>query len=339
MKRIAIIFCLIFALSGCGSAPAPTAVKIGKPYTVEGQSYTPQYDVHYDKIGMASWYGPGFHGGKTANGERFDQDDLTAASPTLPLPSMVRVTNLANGKSAVVRINDRGPFKDNRIIDLSRASAQTLGITGLQRVRVEYLKEESEAYWAQMHLNTSEIQFAQNDPYAPPASSQVKSSAPVTSVAAADLKPEDLKFRPLQPHFRVIEDAQAQESNALPVASGRSQEEESTPDETPPPKVVKLVHKADHPKIVHPDAAPVVADKGSSGKWFIQAGSFMSEENARKLATRLQGLASVDVKPVQVSDQTWHRVRVGPFADREAAAQALEKVMSQGAPGARIVGD
>ena len=72
---------------------------------------------------MASWYGPGFHGGKTANGERYDQEALTAAHRTLPMPSIVRVTNLENGRSAIIRINDRGPFARNRIIDLSHAAA------------------------------------------------------------------------------------------------------------------------------------------------------------------------------------------------------------------------
>src|SRR5579885_2061201 len=179
MKRLCALLGLALALAACTTAPpTPPGVKVGKPYTVGNQTYYPEYEPHYDRIGMASWYGPGFHGGKTANGERFDQNDLTAASPTLPMPSLVRVTNLSNGKSAIVRINDRGPCKDNRLIDLSRGSARALGITGLQRVRVQYLKDETEAYWARMNLKTDEIQFAKNDPDAPERGGQPKPDEP-----------------------------------------------------------------------------------------------------------------------------------------------------------------
>ncbi|WP_448579969.1 septal ring lytic transglycosylase RlpA family protein [Thermaurantiacus sp.] len=117
---------------------APSGVKLGKPYVVFGVTYVPADDRDYDEKGIASWYGPGFHRGPTANGETYDQDDLTAAHKTLPLPSWVEVTNLDNGRQLVVRINDRGPFVEGRIIDLSRRSAQLLGVDGpgLARVRV-----------------------------------------------------------------------------------------------------------------------------------------------------------------------------------------------------------
>ena len=115
--------------------------KIGKPYKVGGRWYTPAADEDYNKVGKASWYGPGFHGKKTANGEIFDQNRLTAAHPTLPLPSYVRVTNKSNNKSLVLRLNDRGPFSRNRIIDVSKRAAQDLGFknAGHAKVRVEYL--------------------------------------------------------------------------------------------------------------------------------------------------------------------------------------------------------
>lgn len=140
-------------LSACSSqSPIPTAkpgaVKVGKPYTINGITYYPKFEPDYDKVGEASWYGPGFHGKLTANGEIYDQTDLTAAHPTLPLPSMVRVTNLKNGKSAIIRVNDRGPFKRNRIIDLSRNSADAIGMRNLAKVRVQYLHDETEAYLA-----------------------------------------------------------------------------------------------------------------------------------------------------------------------------------------------
>jgi len=113
-------------------------VKIGKPYQVAGLWYYPADDGAYDEVGFASWYGAQFHGGQTANGERFDMDRVGAAHKTLPLPSYVEVTALDTGRKIIVRINDRGPFVTNRIIDLSRRSAQLLGIerTGVARVRV-----------------------------------------------------------------------------------------------------------------------------------------------------------------------------------------------------------
>lgn len=119
-------------------ATAPGAPKIGKPYQVFGVWYYPADDRGYDQQGIASWYGPGFHSLSTANGERYDQDDLTAAHKTLPLPSYVEVENLDNGRKLTVRVNDRGPFVAGRIIDLSRRSAQLLGVdrVGTARVRV-----------------------------------------------------------------------------------------------------------------------------------------------------------------------------------------------------------
>src|SRR5690349_12270675 len=100
--------------------------KLGKPYQIEGAWYYPKVDYDYSETGIASWYGPDFHGKSTANGEIFDQNALTAAHKTLPMPTIVRVTNLENGRSIEVRINDRGPFKNNRVIDLTRRGAQLL---------------------------------------------------------------------------------------------------------------------------------------------------------------------------------------------------------------------
>ena len=125
-------------------APLPSGnggyVKTGKPYKVAGQWYYPLKTADgYDQTGVASWYGKKFHGRKTANGERYDMYTMSAAHKTLPLPSMVRVTNLDNGRSVVVRVNDRGPFVKSRIIDLSYAAAKALGYDtqGTARVRVQ----------------------------------------------------------------------------------------------------------------------------------------------------------------------------------------------------------
>lgn len=124
---------------------SPGQYKVGDPYQINGIWYTPQEDFYYDETGIASWYGPGFHGNLTANGERFDEDALTAAHPTLQMPTLVRVTNLDNGRSLVLRINDRGPFAHSRIIDVSKRAAELLGFrqAGTAQVRVQVLSEES----------------------------------------------------------------------------------------------------------------------------------------------------------------------------------------------------
>jgi rare lipoprotein A len=115
--------------------------RVGKPYTVGGRVYVPEEDVNYREEGVASWYGDDFHGRLTANGEVFDMDALSAAHPTLPMPSYARVTNLNNGKSLIVRVNDRGPYHGNRLIDVSHKAAELLDFkgNGTARVRVEYV--------------------------------------------------------------------------------------------------------------------------------------------------------------------------------------------------------
>jgi rare lipoprotein A len=115
--------------------------RVGKPYVVAGRVYVPEADPHYSAVGLASWYGDDFHGRYTANGEIFDKDAISAAHPTLPLPSYVRVTNLANAKSIIVRVNDRGPYAKGRLIDLSTRTAQLLGFYGhgIAKVRVDYV--------------------------------------------------------------------------------------------------------------------------------------------------------------------------------------------------------
>jgi rare lipoprotein A len=138
-------------LAGCGSTPPEGAgsgigpgaghYKLGNPYQIAGRWYYPSYDPSYAAVGIASWYGYPFHGRATANGELFDRDRPSAAHPTLPLPSIVRVTNLANQRQLELRVNDRGPFVGDRIIDLSQAAARELDFEehGITEVRVEFV--------------------------------------------------------------------------------------------------------------------------------------------------------------------------------------------------------
>ncbi len=115
--------------------------RVGDPYVIAGRTYVPREDSNYRAEGQASWYGADFHGRLTANGEVFDMQSISAAHPTLPLPSYVRVFNLENRRSVVVRVNDRGPYHDNRVIDVSVRAAKLLGFydKGVTRVRVEYV--------------------------------------------------------------------------------------------------------------------------------------------------------------------------------------------------------
>lgn len=119
--------------------------RVGKPYTVAGRMYVPQDNPNYRAEGLASWYGDDFHGRLTANGEVFDMTSITAAHPTMPMPSYARVTNVSNGKSLIVRVNDRGPYHGNRVIDVSNRAAKLLEFDGkgTARVRVEYVGRAS----------------------------------------------------------------------------------------------------------------------------------------------------------------------------------------------------
>lgn len=163
-----IIFFSGLILQGCSSLYNDDAnyaghYKVGKPYKINKISYYPEAVQTYKETGLASWYGPGFHGNLTANGETFNQRRLTAAHNTLPLPSLVRVTNLSNNKSVVLRVNDRGPFAKNkigRIIDVSEKAAEVLDMKakGVARVSVELLPGAT----AKLHKKLNMLQSPYN---------------------------------------------------------------------------------------------------------------------------------------------------------------------------------
>ena len=160
-----------------------------KPYEINGRWYYPKAQPDYDEIGLASWYGAGEQGHHTANGEVFDQYGLSAAHKTLPLPSLVEVTNLANGRKVRVRLNDRGPFVDGRLIDLSRGAAEELGFDrqGITRVRVRYIG-------AAPPLAVDGVMQAKLSPrhatIAAPPPPPVLSAAPETDVQMSALPPQ-----------------------------------------------------------------------------------------------------------------------------------------------------
>jgi rare lipoprotein A len=176
--------------------------RVGKPYTIGGREYIPQEDINYSEVGMASWYGDDFHGRYTANGEIFDMNSISAAHKTLPLPSYVRVTNLANHRSLVVRVNDRGPYVGDRVIDLSVKSAQLLGFHGhgLAKVKVDYVGRAPLAGSDDLKLAgtlregvpaASSAIVAANKPFAP----AFFDARPMTQVAGKAPTPPDRPYR------------------------------------------------------------------------------------------------------------------------------------------------
>jgi rare lipoprotein A len=279
-----------------GGPPQAQPYKVGKPYQVDGVWYYPKVDMDYDETGIASWYGPGFHGQYTANGEIYDQNALTAAHKTLPLPSMVRVTNLDNGRSIEVRINDRGPFVNGRIIDLTRRDAQLLGFIdqGTAKVRVQIMKEESMALAA-----AASGQGGENAGPKPVA-------APTGAVAATPLPP-----------------------------IGAAQ-----PAPAAPAQVAAAPSKSVLGQVVVPQpTGQVQVQPVRPTNIYIQAGAFTRQSNAQMLTSKLSAFGPVRMTPVQVGNQLFYRVRVGPIADVGQADQVLQKVIQSGQTEARIVVD
>jgi rare lipoprotein A len=173
--------------------------RVGDVYTVGGRTYTPEHNPNYRAEGLASWYGRDFHGRLTANGEVFDMEAISAAHPTLPIPSYARVTNVANRRSIIVRVNDRGPFKESRIIDVSYKAAELLGFqkNGIARVRVEYVGPASLEGSDDRKL----IATLRSDGQPAPAPSGVlvASGGPFVPVAASPLPGRQATFVPAPP--------------------------------------------------------------------------------------------------------------------------------------------
>ena len=318
-SKLALVFGCGLVLWGCaetnlaghmvksvvGDAPqstetGSTVYKIGKPYQVGGVWYYPREDFDYDESGIASWYGPNFHGKLTANGETFDQDSITAAHKTLPLPTIVRVTNLENGRTLVVRINDRGPFVNGRIIDLSRKSAQLLGIEnrGTARVRVQVMAEESRAL--AMHLKNDN-----------PGHEAPIAAAPRESVAAESLAPPPgVKAAPPKPG-----------QNAAPKPAGITNDQRMDAAAAEAEKQIGQVSQAS----IFPTNI------------YVQAGTFSRQENAKRLVTTLSNLGPVSIQQVNTKGQLLFKVRIGPMASAEEADKVLDRVIAAGQQDARVV--
>ncbi len=204
------VFAFCALLPSCASRPSQTGAegggyyKVGQPYQVNNKWFYPREDYSYDETGIASWYGDDFHNLKTANGEIYNKNELTAAHKTLPLPSLARVTNLDNGRSIVVRVNDRGPFSGARIIDVSQRSAQLLGFErqGTAKVRVQVLADESKAIADAMRRYGKPVSVASAEPVeAVPAAETISTSSETETLypirSTEETRRELLETKPL----------------------------------------------------------------------------------------------------------------------------------------------
>jgi rare lipoprotein A len=283
---------------------------IGKPYQIAGAWYTPREEPGYDRVGSASWYGELFHGRRTANGEIYDMDRLSAAHPTLPLPVYARVTNLNNGRSLVVRINDRGPYARDRIIDLSRRSAELLGFRnhGTATVRVKYLGRAplngDDSYERRYLASQSWVQFA------------AKGKMPGEGVEALAMRSIDADTLPAENPEKLVSQMKAAPRDR-PVASAAGKASEQAA-----------------PQIT--GSLPRAAGPGANGP-VIQAGSFKNKDNAKRAHQVLSAIAPVDVAEFSVGEETYFRVRVGPFQNVAAARAAMAKVAGAGYRGAKLL--
>ena len=314
LRAYVVLLCSAWGLAACSSNLGPTPVlsgsaalvlppgatyKVGRPYKIANIWYYPAEDYAYVQEGIASWYGSDFHGKRTANGEIYDMNDFTAAHPTLPLPSIVRVTNLENGRVVSLRVNDRGPFKSSRIIDVSRRGAQVLGFykAGITRVRVEIDPTES--------LNIKNLTLGRNSGEMPRVT-----SAPRTAVVAADLSPPTQILAP------------------APAAA--------TPSSAPEPVQVPVVPKTVGTTPAKLPVQTIPADIPRGGL-FVQAGAFSEESNALRLTQQLYDFGEAFVMPIVVEGVQYYRVRLGPLDDQNAAEDLLTQVRSYGYDNAQIV--
>jgi rare lipoprotein A len=320
----AVVLCVIFPLFGAGcaeseflassvkslrspSTPDSGMYKIGNPYQIEGITYTPRVDYDYVETGIASWYGEQFHGNRTANGEAFDMNTISAAHRTLPLPSMVRVTNLENGRALNVRINDRGPFARGRIIDMSRRAAQLLGFEqkGTAMVRVEILAEESIAMARGLDGRMAAATAVADGHPAPTA-------APRMAVVSAELPPP--------PGARVA-----------PTPAPNRQVAAATVAPPPETRASASLEQVDG-KVTR---VPVAPNPGM----FVQAGAFSQYANAHRMGALLKNIGPVQISQIDGGSARVFRVRVGPVGSVAEADMLLARVVAYGVNEARIVVD
>lgn len=331
--------------------------KVGRPYKIKGVQYKPEHNPSYDETGIASWYGPNFHGKLTANGETYDKNGLTAAHKTLPLNSMVFVTNLETGKTATLRLNDRGPFVEGRIIDLSYGAAKLLGVTGLSKVRVQYAGPADPMNNAPVNAEPVPVEtepFVAQLPSAPtietPAVPVIEAPAP-QSVALTPHAPQGYQPLSVVPHGgapaiktpapQVTAPAPAPKYVApnapyQPKATGKARPRQTF---NPPVNggvmtmtITGPIHMASTGGAKPVNSAPI-AQTGQ----YVQAAAFSSESRARSVSQTLSAAGPVSLTQISRNGKILHRVIVGPYDSAASADNALALVAKLGYSDARIV--
>lgn len=326
------------------SAQEHTVLKIEKPYkaanrpyTVMGKRYYPMSgDRSFSQTGVASWYGKQFHGRKTAIGERYDMFAMTAAHPTMELPSYARVTNLKNGKSLIVRVNDRGPFLGGRIIDMSYAAAVKLGYhtAGTARVKVERITRREIAS-GNYRTDAPKTQLTLADPVktAPRIEPVIQAQEQQDTLATVASAPGSV---PSVSDTPILSSIPSAESNAPSDATDAAAVSEIT--ESPVIDIgttQRASEETDESALKQTDAIATILNENVSDRvtggaptapmWSIQIGAFSNETNAREAAAHAEMMLSehdITARVRVVSDAKLHRVLIGSVPTR-AAAQAL----------------
>lgn len=319
---------------------------VGKPYKVRGKVYYPKEDTDYRKTGLASWYGDAFHGRLTANGEVYDMTHLTAAHPTMPLPSYARVTNLANGSSVIVRVNDRGPYSHNRLIDLSKRAAEMLDYThaGTAKVQVEYVGRAPLDGQDDRYLMASYRPGNRGpDPSdGMPTGVMIAMNGPTPT---ADVGPAGF------PGQLVDTMSTASSGLALPVLGPIAPERPGGIGETQV-AMASLFYAADGKSGaasafasfdgLDPDAVVrswkrMNGDVTTRGP-YIAAGSFTSEGEARELAKTLAAYGKTEIEATEIDGAMWYGVNLIGNG-RSSIDELLQAAWSHGAPDAITVRD
>ena len=312
--------------------------KVGDPYKINGRWYQPREDRTYDRVGTASWYGELFHGRYTANGEIYDMDSLSAAHPTLPMPVYARVTNLQNRRAIVVRINDRGPYAHDRVIDLSRRSAHLLGFrkNGTAQVRVQYLGPAplsgDDSYERRVLAQQGWARMA--DASAP------RNVSPTVSPPAASTAQLSPPFTTAQQRPRAVTIVQRQRvavstAPRKPPVVGAFRKTVAQPTTRPPAPAAPVVTAS----ITTNSQAVVSRQRQSSSlpSIFVQTGAFRVKANAERMRDRLAAIGTTHISPATVKGGVIYRVRLGPFPERKLANHTLERAAQAGVTGARII--
>jgi rare lipoprotein A len=285
--------------------------KIGNPYLIDGVPYYPHEDFNYVEVGTASWYGEEFHGSKTDNNEIFDKNKFTAAHRTLPMPSLVRVTNLENGRAVTVRINDRGPFARDRIIDLSQAAAEAIGMkeAGFARVRVEILAEESQ------NLKRLAQRCQPTDIYGP---NITHGEAPPLQI-----REEKIIVGPIM--IGGMPD-RLPEPEPEPV---------HVPEPEPEPEVLVEEMIAPEPE---PAPAPVpVPVPAGSRSFYVQVAAFSTFEKAEALKNSVVRHGDVKIFRATQNGRPIFKVRLGAYATESEAIAAQASLNRAGITGSRVL--